>query len=102
MTIPSNITSELAYLQSQVAAAAPLNNAPFATVKAIQLNAGNLVSDIQAVLTATSKLDTWAAPVDPISMVSGFDGLVAEAADQSSLALMRGLVGRATSNLDQL
>jgi hypothetical protein len=102
MSIPANITSELAYLQTQVAAAAPLNNAPFATVKAIQLNAGNLVGDIESALTSTSKLDTWAAPVDPISMVNGFDGLVAAAEDQSKLSLMRGLVGRATSNLDQL
>lgn len=102
MSIPGNITAELANLQSQVAAATPLANAPFSTIKALQLNAGNLVNDIQTALTVPNKLDTWVPPVDPISMVNGFDAVVTAAQDQSNLSLMRGVVGRAASNLDQL
>lgn len=102
MSIPSNITTELASLQAQVKAAAPLADAPFSTIKAIQLNAGNLVADVQSALTASSALDTWAPPVDPISMISGFNAVVTAGQDQSALSLMRGTVGRAASTLDQL
>lgn len=114
MSIPSNISTELANLQAQVTAATPLNNAPFATIKAMQLNAANLVNDIQTALTTTTLipnivlttssllLDAWAAPVDPISMINGFGSVVVAGDDQSDLSLMRGVVGRAASNLDQL
>ncbi|WP_024516857.1 hypothetical protein [Bradyrhizobium sp. Tv2a-2] len=102
MSIPANITAELAYLQGQVAAASPLANAPFATIKAMQLNAGNLVNDVQAALTAPSVLDTFAAPLDAPSIVAGFQDVVTAAEDQSKLSLMRGVVGRVASNLDQL
>jgi hypothetical protein len=102
MSIPANITSELTFLENQVTAAKPLANAPYATVKAMQLNAGNLVNDIQTALTATSTLDTWVAPIDAPTMVTGFDAIVTAAQDQSTLSLMRGVVGRAASNLDQL
>ena len=102
MSIPKNITDELANLQAQVAAATPLRNASFATVKAMQLNAVQLLSDIQTALEASNVLDTWNAPVDPITIVSGFQSMVIAGNDQSNLSLMRGFVGRATSNLDQL
>jgi hypothetical protein len=114
MSIPADITIELSSLQAQVAAAVPLNNAPFATIKALQLNAGNLVDDIQTALTTTTLipnivlttdsrlLDTWVPPVDPISMVTGFNAVVIAGDNQSDLSLMRGVVGRVASNLDQL
>lgn len=114
MSIPQNITSELQFLENQVAAATPLANAPFATIKAMQINAGNLVNDIQTALTTTTMipnlvlttdsllLDSWAPPIDPISIVNGFATVVTAAEDQNSLSLMRGVVGRAASNLDQL
>jgi hypothetical protein len=114
MTIPSNITTELASLQAQVAAATPLNNAPFSTIKALQLNAGNLVNDIQAALTTTTLipnivfttdgllLDTWLPPPDPISIVTGFNTVVVAGENQTDLSLKRGVVGRAASNLDQI
>lgn len=102
MSIPANITAELADLQGQVAAAVPLANAPLATKRAIQLNAANLLADIQSTLVARNTLDTWQAPGDAPSMVVEFDAVVTAGDDQSTLALMRGVVGRATSNLDQL
>lgn len=114
MTIPTNITTELANLQAQVKAATPLSNAPFATIKAMQLNAGNLVADIQSALTTTKLipnivlttdsvlLDTWVAPVDPVSMVTGFNAVVVAGNNQNDLSLKRGVVGRVASNLDQL
>ena len=103
MTIPLNITTELSSLQAQVAAASPLANAPRSTVLALQLNAQQLVSDVQSALAGgTSTLDTWLAPNDPALIVSGVLGLSATALDQSNLSLMRGVTGRAASNLDQL
>lgn len=102
MTIPANVTTELANLQAQVAAAVPLKNQPFASIKAMQLNSHNLVADVQAALVAVNTLDAWAAPVDPISIVSGFNTIVVEAIDESNLSLLRGVTGRVASNLDQL
>ena len=103
MTISTTITTALSSLQAQVAAAAPLANASIPTITALQLNAAQLVSDIQTALTATSTLDTWVAPADPISMVNGFDQVVVAGVEiRSNLSLMRGVVGRAASNLDQL
>jgi len=102
MTVPANIISEQAALQAQIAAANPLSRASSATVKALQLNAENLVSDIQAALTATGIIDTWSAPVDPQVIVAGINSLVEAAGDQASLSLMRGVTGRVLANLDQL
>jgi hypothetical protein len=103
MSIPANITTELASLQAEVAAASPLANASRATKVALQLNAAQLVEDVQSALVAPNNLlDTWAAPTDPIAIVTGIDQIVTASEDQSALALMRGVVGRAASNLDQL
>lgn len=102
MSIPSNIVTELAELQAQVQAATPLGNASYATIKAMQLNAGNLVNDIATALAETSTLDTWSAPTDAPSIISGFDGIVTANDDQSNLALQGGIVGRVSLNLDQL
>lgn len=101
--IPAKITTELASLQAQVIAATPLAAAPRAAILAIQLNAAQLVSDIQSTLVAPNNtLDTFVPPADPVAIVNGVLGLLTASQDQSNLALMRGVVGRATSNLDQL
>jgi hypothetical protein len=103
VSIPTNITTELASLQAQVAAAYPLAEASRATIVALQLNAGQLVSDIQTALTApNSLLDTWAAPSDPDAIVSGLLSVATASQDQNTLSLMRGVTGRAASNLNQL
>lgn len=101
--IPANITSEWNYLEAQVAAAnKPLQNNSFATIRALQLNAGNLLDDVQTALTTTTLLDTWAPITDPNVIISGFAAVVTAAQDQSNLALRRGVIGRVKSNLDQL
>lgn len=101
--IPASITTALASLVAQVAAANPLVSAPRATILAIQLNAASLVSNIQSTLVAPNNtLDTFVPPADPVAIIHGIWGLRHAADDQSNLSLMRGVVGRATSNLDQL
>ena|SRR5258708_4075738 len=112
--IPAAITTALTSLQAQVVAASPLANASNSTIVALQLNAGNLVISIQNALTTTTLipniilttdsilLDTWVAMVDPITIVNGVNNVVGSAENQNNLSLMRGVVGRATSNLDQL
>jgi hypothetical protein len=102
MTIPANITAELASLKAQVSAASPLTSAPIATITAIQLNTDNLRSDIDTALTTTSILDTWVAPVDPISIINGVESLLTAAQDQGNLSLIRGVVGRVEHNIDGL
>jgi hypothetical protein len=102
MSIPTAITTALSSLQGQVAAAAPLASASQATKTALKLNAAALVASVQSQLTATSLLDTFVAPSDPSLIIAGVLQLEQAAADQSTLSLMRGAIGRATSNLDQL
>ena len=102
MSIPAKITTELQSLQAQVAAASPLTNANFATVKAMQLNAGQLVADVQAALVTSTPLDNWVAPGDAQSIIAGFVAVVGAGTDQKTLSLMRGVVGRVASNLGQL
>ncbi|WP_316227824.1 hypothetical protein [Bradyrhizobium sp. SZCCHNR3015] len=102
MSISTKITVALANIQAQVAAATPLAGASFPTVRAMQLNAADLLAYIQTDLTALSPLDTWVAPTDPETMVAGFNDLVTAANDQSTLSLMRGVVGRAAANLARL
>jgi hypothetical protein len=115
MAISSTITTDLTSLQNQVAAAEPLANASHATIVALQLNAAELVEDIQLALTASSILDTFvistnpfliaagtASTSDPVSIVNGVNSMVTAATDQANLSLMRGVTGRAASNLDQL
>lgn len=112
--IPTSITDALTSLQAQVVASSPLVNAPFSQIIAMQLNASALVAMIQTALTTTTLipnivlttdsvlLDTWAAPVDPITIVNGVNNVITSAQNQNQLSLMRGIVGRATSNLDQI
>lgn len=114
MTIPSNISIALTSLEAQVTAAAPLENANHSTVVALQLNVANLVTSIQTALTTTTLipnivastdttlLDGWIAPPDPLSIVVGVLKMMVAANNQNELSLMRGVVGRAASNLDQL
>ena len=102
MSIPTKITTELTALQAQIAAATPLTNASFATIKAMQLNSAQLVNDVQNLLIATNRLDTWTASVDPKTIISGFNLSVTAANDQQNLSLLRGVAGRVASNLSQL
>jgi hypothetical protein len=102
MAISEKVSSELLALQAQVLESAPLLEAPFSTVKAIQLNAANLVVDVQAELVSPTLLDTWAPLLDPVSLINGYLTVVTAGDDQNALSLMRGIVGRASSNLDQL
>jgi hypothetical protein len=102
MTIAASITSELTSLQLQVQAASPLAQAPRATLIAIKLNAAQLVGDLQAALDAPSPLDSFAAPTDPASIAAGVLSVAEVASDQSSLSLMRGVAGRAASNINQI
>jgi hypothetical protein len=101
--ISADITSQIAFLQGQVTAAAPLANATHATKEALKLNAAQLVASVEATLVAKGNtLDVWEAPADPASIALGVLGLVSAAVDQNALSLMRGVFGRAASNLDQL
>lgn len=113
MTIPAKITAELTSLEVQIAAASPLINAPHSTLVAIQLNAVNLTADIQKALTTTTLsniipstdstlLDGWVPPVDAVTIVAGVLKILTAATNQQQLSLLRGVVGRATSNLVQI
>lgn len=112
--IPSSITTALDSLQTQVNAALPLESASRPTIQALQLNAQTLVAAIDAAIASAATLstsgtiglvatlDNWTGPIDPEGMISGVKAMLVSATDQWALAVMRGLVGRVASNLDQL
>jgi hypothetical protein len=116
MPVPTSVLTELAVLQAQVLAASPLSNASDATVEAMQLNAEQLVNDIQTALIAVSVptgtntvsvtdgslLDGWVAPIDPGTIASSLLTVDDAATNQSDLSLMRGVVGRVAANLNQI
>lgn len=103
MSIPANITAEIAFLQSQVKQNKPLTSAPRAQVVAMKLNAAQLVADTDAaLLAAAGTLDTWTTPVGVAQIISGIEAISASATNQSDIALCRGIVGRVASNINQL
>lgn len=114
MSIPANIMTEIASLQAQTVANAPLSNASRANIIAMQLNAAQLVSDVDAAQSPLAGvLDSWTAfqpvsitypngTIDPQQIVNGVLRLLGNAQDENAIVLMRGLVGRVADNLDQL
>jgi hypothetical protein len=115
MSIPSNVTNALTSLQLQVAKALPLESASRPTIQALQLNAGALVAAIDTALANAATMsglvptgataptiDTWIAPTAPEDIIADLQAMLVSATDQWNLAVMRGLVGRVASNLDQL
>jgi hypothetical protein len=104
MTIAPAITTALTSLENQVTAASPLAQASAPTILALQLNAQALTGQIeQAQYDAAGQLDTWTDTSQaPEMMIQGVVNAYNSANDESSLAELRGIVGRVTSNLDQL
>jgi hypothetical protein len=93
----------LTALQTQTAAAAPLDSATFATLKAIQLNSQQLETDTTAALyAAAGALDTWVASRDSASIVAGFQAIVESAADEWRILDMLSVISRANLNVSLL
>ena len=102
-TTNSTIQAELENLQAQVTAASPLTSASPPTLLAIQLNAAQLLANINTAITnGVGQLDVWIAPVDPEQIIDGVLELKWQATNQSHLVLMEGYVARSNLNLDQL
>jgi hypothetical protein len=113
MSVPANIVTELQFLQAQVAAVGDLRTAEVATVTAMELNATNLLLDIDTALATAAgstrditgafiNLDTWLPPIDVGLIVSDIQILLVCAQDQTTLSTMRGVVGRASVMLNNL
>ena len=103
MAIPSALQAEIAALTAAFSAASPLPQAPRASITALQINAAQLVSDVDAALAgAAGALDTFSAPPLPDAMAAGLTALCAASQNQTDLADLRGLAGRVASNLDQI
>jgi hypothetical protein len=103
MTVPAKITASLTALQAQVAAAAPLQAAPYSALRAIQLNANRLEADTTlALYDAAGQLDTWIAPPNQPGMISGFQAMVESALDEWRILDMLAVISRAALNIDLL
>ena len=103
MAIGTALQAEIAALNVAFAAATPIEQAPRAAVTALQINAAQLVSDVDAALAgAAGALDTFTAPAMAADMATGLTGLYTASQNQTDLADLRGLAGRVASNLDQI
>ena len=103
MTIGPVLQAEIAALNVAFAAASPIEQAPRASVTALQINAAQLVSDIDSALaSAAGALDTFTTPLLAADMATGLLGLYMASQNQTDLADVRGLAGRVVSNLDQI
>lgn len=103
MSVPENITTGLTALQAQTAAANPMRSAPFATLKAIQLNAEQLETDTTfALYNAAGQLDTWVEPRNSDAVVAGFQEIVGSAIDEWRLLDMLCVISRVNLNVSVL
>ena len=103
MAIPATIQAEIAAITAAFQAATPLKQAPRAAVTALQINAAQIVADVDSALAgAAGALDTFAAPLMPADIAAGVNALLTASQNQTDLADLRGLAGRVASNLDQV
>ena len=103
MTIPASVTAAIASFVSATQSAAPLASQPRAILQAVQAQGAALLTTIDAaVLGASGQLDGPDPSGMPQVLVNELTALAVSAFDQSALADMRGFVGRAVANLDQL
>jgi len=105
MAIPQAIQTDIAFLQNQVAANQPLAEAPHPNIVAMQLNATALVNEVEmAQYSLAGALDTytWTPGDDPAVITAAVMGLRQSGIDEANIALIRAVVGRVKSNLDQL
>ena len=103
MAIPTVLQAEIIALNTAFLAASPLEQAPRAAITALQINAAQLVTDINTALAgASGALDTFSASTDPAVTAVGFAGLLTASQNQSDLSDLRGLIGRVASNMDQV
>lgn len=103
MTIPASIQAEIAAITTAFQAASPLKQAPRAAVRALQINAAQIVADVDISLAASAgALDAFSAPVMPDAIAAGVSALLTASQNQTDLADLRGLAGRVASNLNQV
>ena len=101
--IPSSINDALTLYVASMNAASPLAQASRLTVAALQKAGTTLVVQIDAAMTpAAGALDANDPAGFPGDLVTDLLGLASAAEDQSALADIRGLVGRALFNLNQV
>lgn len=104
MTIPVAVTTQLAALQAAFVAASPIDTAATRSqILGLQFQATQLVAALDVALPAAAgALNTFVAPAMPHDMAAGVLGLLAATQDQIVLADLRGVMGRALSNLEQV
>lgn len=104
MTIPAAVATQLTALQAAFTAASPIDTtATRPQILGLQFRAVQLVNSLDAAIPAAAgALDTFTAPAMPQDMAAGVLGLLAATQAQVVLADMRGVIGRALSNLEQV
>lgn len=102
MTIPVGLEARVAALATAVTAAAPLASASRILVSVLQQQGAAALSDIETALAASAgNLDAGDPTGFPGDLVNDLLALSSASDDQTTLADMRGLVGRAMFNLAQ-
>ena len=102
MTDMAQIKSDLATLAANVTAAYPLAQAPQATLQLLQLQSAAVMNEVQAALVVDDALVTETDYADARSYILQLGLLFAAVFDQSTLADLRGFVGRVDANLNEV
>lgn len=103
MSVSPHIIAHLTALQAQIKAAGPLEKMPYATLKAIHLNAENLETEVTlALYEMAGGLDTWQSSRDQISILAGVQAAVESARDEWRLLDMLSSISRSILNFDLL
>lgn len=103
MGVTAAITAAIGALQTAVTAARPLEQAPGSTLFGLREQIGTLVRYVDSAIAASKgTLDGPEPDGTPQAILASFVALAGSAADQSALVDLRGFVGRAAVNFDQV
>src|SRR5450631_2803805 len=97
--IPTSVKTSLNSLLTAVNAAYPLSTATVSTLSSLQQQASGLISTIDSALLSDDNSINPPVFVDPLSFAAALTTLVAVAQEETALAELSALAGRAAINL---
>src|ERR1017187_6402264 len=97
--IPASVAKSLTSLLTAVNSAYPLSTATISTLASLQQQASGLISVIDSALLADDNSINPPVFVDPLSFAASLTALVAVAQEETALAELSALAGRAAINL---
>ena len=97
--IPASVSGSLNYLLAAVNSAYPVSTATVSALASMQQQASGLISTIDSALLADDNSINPPVFVDPLSFAASLTTLVSLAQEETALAELSALAGRAAINL---